>query len=105
MAACGTAPGQPSNNDFALSSGPAERFGFGIRRRPPRIRRTLQQRRPAYTVAVGKIALADFFGNGFGLEVVEQVVFAAGFGVCAGHVEATEGVGADHGAGAFTIQI
>src|SRR5271168_1795283 len=36
---------------------------------------------------------------------MKEIVFAAGFGVGAGHVEAAEGVGADHGAGAFAIQI
>src|SRR5215472_14912300 len=50
-------------------------------------------------------ALVHFFGDGFGLEEQQQIVFSAGLGVGAGHVEPAEGMRADHRAGALAVQI
>lgn len=47
----------------------------------------------------------DFFGDGFGLDEPEEVVGATGFGVGTGHIETAEGLGADHGAGAFAVEV
>ena len=44
-----------------------------------------------------------FFGDGFGLEKLEQVIGAAGFGVGSGHIKSSEGVRPDHGSGAFPV--
>lgn len=43
--------------------------------------------------------------DGFALREQEQVIRAAGLGVGAAHIEAAEGMGADHGAGALAVQI
>jgi hypothetical protein len=42
---------------------------------------------------------------GLGLQEQQQVIRTARFGVRSGHVEAAEGVRADHGAGAFPVEI
>src|SRR5271156_4750468 len=47
----------------------------------------------------------DLFGDGLGLREEEQVVRAAGLGVGAAHVEAAEGVGSYHGAGALAVEV
>ena len=49
--------------------------------------------------------LAGFFGDRFGLQEKQQIVLPAGFGIRARHVEAAEGVRADHRAGALAVQI
>ena len=49
--------------------------------------------------------VADFFGDALGLGEEEEIVGAAGFGVGAAHVEAAEGVGADHGSGALAVEV
>lgn len=46
-----------------------------------------------------------FFCDRLGLNELKQIVGAARFGIGAGHVEATEGVGANHRAGAFAIDV
>src|SRR5580704_8438067 len=46
-----------------------------------------------------------FFRDGFCLQEKQQVVSASRFGIGARHVEAAEGMSADHRAGAFAIQI
>ena len=45
--------------------------------------------------------LAEFFTYGFALAVEIEIVGAAGFGVCSGHIEAAEGMAAYDGAGAL----
>ena len=66
---------------------------------------------PKRSAALGSVEIAlsfrgaDFFGDGFGLEEEQQVILAAGFGIGAGHIEAAEGMGADHGAGAFAVHV
>ncbi len=47
----------------------------------------------------------DFLRYRLGLREQVQVIRAAGFGIGAGHVEAAEGVGADHGSGAFAVDV
>src|SRR5271157_6456166 len=44
-------------------------------------------------------------GDGLGLQEQQEVVGATGFGIGAGHVEAAEGVRADHRAGALAVEI
>ncbi len=51
------------------------------------------------------LATPSLLGDGFGLGEEEQIVRAAGFGVGAAHIEAAEGVRADHGAGAFAVEV
>src|SRR6202046_3725659 len=49
--------------------------------------------------------LAPFFGDGLGLGEEGEVVGAAGFAVSAAHVEAAEGMSADHRASALAIEV
>src|ERR1700735_643757 len=49
--------------------------------------------------------LAAFFGDGLGLGEEGEVVGAAGFAVSAAHVEAAEGMSADHRASALAIEV
>ncbi len=48
---------------------------------------------------------ALLFGDGLGLGEEEEIVGAAGFAVGARHIEATEGMSADHGAGALAVEV
>ncbi len=55
---------------------------------------------------VGLLAYVTyFFCYGLGLGEEQQVVWAAGFAIGAGHVEAAEGVCAYHGSGAFAVEV
>ena len=49
--------------------------------------------------------LADFVADGFGLREEIEIIGAARFGIGAGHIESAEGMGADHGSGAFAIDV
>ena len=51
------------------------------------------------------VILPDFFRHRLGLREQIQIIGAAGFGIGAGHVEAAEGVGSYHGAGAFAVDV
>ena len=68
---------------------------------------------PVYSLHTHQIGLhlgcrrsvADFFCDAFCLSKEQEVVRAAGLGVSSAHIESAEGVGADHGACAFAVEV
>ena len=60
---------------------------------------------PLTAAGTAALRLADLLSYRFGLREQVQVVGAAGLGICARHVEAAEGVRADHRSGAFAVDV
>src|SRR5579863_4967857 len=58
-----------------------------------------------HTARNGCATSADFLADGFGLGEEEEIIGAAGFGIGAGHIESAERMRADHGSGAFAIDV
>src|SRR5205823_14128414 len=87
-----------------LRPGPPRRSRGRSRRRLRRLRAQTFRARRARS-ADQRLSRLEAFDDDFGLEEQLQVVWAAGFGVGATHVEAAEWLGADERAGDLAVQV
>src|SRR5579864_6053528 len=60
---------------------------------------------PMLAVVMARSLGLDFLSDRLGLREQVQIVRTAGFGIGSRHVEAAEGMRADHGSGALTVDI
>src|SRR5260221_5342577 len=60
---------------------------------------------PGVHIIFYRPGVADLFRHGFGLRKQQQIIRPAGFGVCAGHVEAAERMRAHHRSCTFAIEV